>query len=225
MGRKNSPGCKCCKCNWTFVVKGCNNTAVLGITVSVKQSGVEIASCTSTGSSCTLSVPPGTYDVTVTPSAGSGYDAYAATIAHTCTQTTNISLTPNSESLCVTTCGPCPILPKSIAITFNNDPPPCAQWQDVTVVLDPTYPVQPTWVSASNVLVDEFGNEFKLIFQCSAFQRYEIGAIRPGSPTTFVGFKNFAPSTGISCAPFSFTGGLIGFPSGPFCGTWSALGL
>src|SRR5262245_53876527 len=71
-------------CKWAFSISGCNATAMAGALVNLSQSGSLIATCTTDGSGqCTVSVPAGTYEVEVVPSAAN-YATHTSTKLHLC---------------------------------------------------------------------------------------------------------------------------------------------
>jgi hypothetical protein len=110
-------------CKWTFTVRGCNSVAIVGATVNLRQSGSLIATGTTNGSGqLTLSVPAGTYDVEIVPVAGSGYQTYTSSTAHTCAQSTSITLSVDSNYTCRPNGCVCDTQPNSLSITYTYPP-------------------------------------------------------------------------------------------------------
>jgi hypothetical protein len=120
---KNKAGCRCCGCNWTVVVHYCGGTNAAGALVEVAQSGVTIDSCTTDGTgACILGVPSGTYDLTITPASGMGHATYTDTLAHTCNQSTTVTLSPAYGFICQGGASCCPSVPGSLTLTFTFGP-------------------------------------------------------------------------------------------------------
>jgi hypothetical protein len=108
-------------CNWTFTIRGCRNLLRVGDTVNLRQSGVLIATGTTDGSGqVTLSVPAGTYDVEVVPT-DARYATNTASRAHTCNQSTSITLLPTSDYACGGDCFNCELIPATVVGTQGAD--------------------------------------------------------------------------------------------------------
>lgn len=102
---------------------------------------------TAIAAQCTLDVPVGDYDVTITPPADMGYAAYSGSLSHTCGQTTTTSLDVDTDHLCSGGCGPtdtssgavCVILPKTASLTWTFNPGYTGLlWPDADLAYDPT---------------------------------------------------------------------------------------
>lgn len=105
-------------CKWTITLGGCGNTPLAGETVELKQSGATIASGTTNGSGVVvLNVPPGTYDIVATDTAGYGYATSTTTgVSHTCDQSTTIVLTGDPDHICTLCCTN--LIPKTLNGTY-----------------------------------------------------------------------------------------------------------
>jgi hypothetical protein len=112
---------------WTFKVKnGCDGSLLAGAVVTLQQGGVTIATCTTgdgTGltalGQCTLSVPSGTYDVTI---AHEGYTTYSDTLTLSGSLLTTVTLAIATGAICVSGCcsGTSIALPSELVITDDN---------------------------------------------------------------------------------------------------------
>jgi hypothetical protein len=109
---------------WTFAVNGCGGAALAGAVVTLKQGGVTIATCTTgdgTGGTtlgqCTVSVPSGSYDVTI---AASGYSSYTNTLSISGTTTTTVTLTADASHVCFTAGCCTAIMPKTLILTYDS---------------------------------------------------------------------------------------------------------
>lgn len=223
-------------CKWTFVVKdGCTGVPLSGASVSLSQAGVEVASCSSAAvtGECTLDVPAGTYDVTITPPSGTPYAAYSATLSHTCGETTTVSLDADSDSQCIIGCGPCSIYPKEITITWNRAAGPSSTgtaFGDETLVYssDPLlFPIAGGhWLGSEEYdfpLFDPPAPKCKLVMICTnvSNQTLAIWAVRTdGGGGDQIAAASFAA---VTCSPFSVVGG-VASPIFTDSTAWSALG-
>jgi hypothetical protein len=196
--------------NWTDSTKGgkgCNSVNLAGELVELKQSGVTIASGTTNASGVVkLSVPPGTYDVVVTDSAGYGYDTSTTTLAHTCNQSSTITLSPDSDHVCMGgLC--CNISPKTIHITFTySGPHGGSDVPDGTCTYDPA--LGQWWESGTWDYTSGFGQHF--------MGRHGIGC----NPLTFgyVWILELTDDSGHTnaAANGSCAAGPLGCPPNPF---------
>ena len=219
--------CATCSITWSFHVTGCNSANISGAVVVLKQSGVTIATCTTnTSGVCSMTVPPGTYDVTITPPTSSYYDTYTNTLA--ATTNTNVTLS-QSTSQCQSTCTTCSVIPNSLSVT--------GQW----VVGGPTVsdtllwgaPVAPGYTGGTNgwfgqtQVNDQGGNPGYLGLSCfvaggggspcsSGALCLVFRATTDPNPLDFGGAKlTFMRGT---CSPFS----LVGTAGGG--GSWTLIG-
>lgn len=192
-----SPGCRCCGCDWIFHVLSCNGNNHAGAVVLLQQSGVTIATGTTDSVGLvTLDVPADTYDVTITPVSGSGHMTYTATLAHTCGQTTTVTLANDSDHVCNTGC--CDAAPFTLALTFTSDPHPGATLTYTGGGLG--------WLDTSEHTVD--GARFRYFFLCSdtgigLFQQRYNDAFAEWQFFGSVGSAGFNPT---GCVPFIQTG-------------------
>ncbi|AGA26033.1 hypothetical protein Sinac_1655 [Singulisphaera acidiphila DSM 18658] len=100
-----------------------SGTGYLSAIVGITGGGGTGATGTATvAARCTLDVPSGTYDVTVTPPEDLGYTAYSGSLSHACGQTTTIAIDVDNDHICTGTCGyGCRILPKTAYLTWTTD--------------------------------------------------------------------------------------------------------
>lgn len=107
--KRDNPGCGCCGSPWKFHINGCAGTGLAGATIELRQSGTLIDSCVTadgTGGTtigeCTMAVPAGSYDVTITGPSGAGFAAqtFTASAAPLTTRT----MAADSSHVCVTLC-------------------------------------------------------------------------------------------------------------------------
>jgi len=220
-----SPGCRCCNCNRTILVRGCNNVNLAGQVVTLKQGGVTIASCTTdvTGQ-CVVSIPAGTYDVSIP--AGGGYAAYSGSLTHACPAggTTTIDRAVDSGHICVSGCGACPAPPTSIAITWSYPPGYTGHmYNDDTVTWDGAVLA---WFGTAVDSTEFPGNSFVYMFQCiSGGLGYTLRRCAPITHST-TGFSgSFNTATPATCSPFNISNvGFQNFATGGITVHWSALG-
>lgn len=119
---------------WTFNVRGCASTGVAGALIELRQSGVLIDSCTTgdgTGGTtlgrCVLTVPAGSYDITITGPSGAGFAVHTSTASIAGTKTTTTSLAADSSHICWSCCNT--PLPMTFSSTDSDGP--------ITLTYDP----------------------------------------------------------------------------------------
>jgi hypothetical protein len=205
-------------CNWTFTVRGgCNSELLAGATVNLRQSGVLIATGTTDISGVAIiDVPAGTYDVEVIDTAGYGYSTYTASVAHTCSQSTTITLSVDVDHFCETGCGNCLSPPNVVNISWTYP----AGW---TGTMWPNEAL--TWNASAvcwvgSTVVNGTSNQALVCYPSAPFYSPGSRPVGGGGPAGFCPTASNCLSA--VCSPFSITGGNYHPPfSGPDPAHWS----
>ena len=112
MAKRNTPGCKCCKCPAVSItVKGCNSIVLSGAAVVISQGGTTVASWTTNSSGLNpagnISLAPGTYTLNVSKGRFTTYNNASFVIGSspTCSQSVGaVTLSPAAGYTCCSGC-------------------------------------------------------------------------------------------------------------------------
>lgn len=211
MPNKNSPGCKCCRCLWTFNVTDCGGNAQVGATITLQQSGVTIATGTTDGSGAYVfsGLAIGSYDVTVDPPTAGSMPSYSGTITFACGMTTSVVLGSDPSLACVSGTCLCPSIPKTLFATWNVSGTSGSDTFTYQSFFGTPSPMSgPKWFGGTNHSPTGFPPSFYYLFCSNDPLSPNPPALNlffhpfSGSDSFICSFNNTFPGT-VTCSPFS----------------------